>query len=194
LTNLTTGTSVTLMFQIGGGQLIAGCSPVPIGGSDEDDVDVLFDDEAPDNVQDQTEAKGWLQPFGSLSVFQGEPEAGDWEMSVVDHIGGVAIGTFHGFGITFLLQRPPTATDVDGDNRLDSCDDCPNDPAKFAPGVCGCGTSDNNIDTDGNIDCNPPPLDVTGSPCCGAVGLAALPLATLMLTAMRFAGRNRRRK
>lgn len=32
-------------------------------------------------------------------------------------------------------------------------DDCPNDPAKVEPGVCGCGTADTDTDGDGIPDC-----------------------------------------
>lgn len=33
-------------------------------------------------------------------------------------------------------------------------DDCPGDPAKTAPGVCGCGVSDRDADRDGVRDCH----------------------------------------
>ena len=39
--------------------------------------------------------------------------------------------------------------DSDGDGAGDACDGCPNDPAKIAGGVCGCGTPD--------VDVNPAP-------------------------------------
>lgn len=32
--------------------------------------------------------------------------------------------------------------DSDGDGRPDGDDPCPNDPAKVAPGYCGCGTKE----------------------------------------------------
>ncbi|MFQ5502525.1 MAG: dockerin type I domain-containing protein, partial [Phycisphaerae bacterium] len=46
------------------------------------------------------------------------------------------------------------AADTDGDGIIDSCDGCPNDPAKLDPGTCGCGAVDT-IDTDGDgvVDC-----------------------------------------
>lgn len=43
--------------------------------------------------------------------------------------------------------------DGDGDATPDCLDGCPADPAKIAPGVCGCGTSDADADTDGAADC-----------------------------------------
>ena len=33
-------------------------------------------------------------------------------------------------------------------------DNCPSDPAKTAPGICGCGVSDVDSDSDGIVDCN----------------------------------------
>ncbi len=36
----------------------------------------------------------------------------------------------------------------------DSADNCPNDPNKTEPGVCGCGTPDIDTDRDGTLDCN----------------------------------------
>lgn len=42
--------------------------------------------------------------------------------------------------------------DADGDGFI--CDDlCPDDPNKSEPGVCGCGTSDEDLDNDGIPDC-----------------------------------------
>lgn len=46
--------------------------------------------------------------------------------------------------------------DTDQDGRPDSCDNCPDDPDKFEPGVCGCGISDIDSDDDGTPDCNDP--------------------------------------
>ncbi|MFH0905217.1 MAG: hypothetical protein V1826_00640 [bacterium] len=33
-------------------------------------------------------------------------------------------------------------------------DNCPNDPNKTQPGICGCGTPDTDTDGDGTLDCN----------------------------------------
>jgi hypothetical protein len=45
-------------------------------------------------------------------------------------------------------------TDADGDGAADCNDQCPNDAAKTAPGVCGCGVADFDSDNDGTFDCN----------------------------------------
>ncbi len=45
-------------------------------------------------------------------------------------------------------------TDSDGDGRIDACDGCPNDPAKTAPGQCGCGVPDTDSDGDGTANCH----------------------------------------
>lgn len=37
--------------------------------------------------------------------------------------------------------------------RVGSVDECPNDPAKTAPGICGCGVSDADSDGDGTANC-----------------------------------------
>jgi len=47
-----------------------------------------------------------------------------------------------------------TATDSDGDGTPDCNDNCPNDPNKTDPGICGCGVADTDSDGDGTPDCN----------------------------------------
>ena len=43
--------------------------------------------------------------------------------------------------------------DIDGDGSGDDCDGCPTDPAKIAPGACGCGNPDTDTDGDSVADC-----------------------------------------
>ncbi len=43
--------------------------------------------------------------------------------------------------------------DTDGDGVGDLCEDCPLDPLKLEPGLCGCGTPDTDDDGDGFIHC-----------------------------------------
>ncbi len=44
-------------------------------------------------------------------------------------------------------------TDSDNDGTPNCNDQCPNDPLKLAPGVCGCGVPDTDSDKDGILDC-----------------------------------------
>lgn len=46
--------------------------------------------------------------------------------------------------------------DSDGDSLRDVCDECPDDPGKWEPGICGCGIADTDSDFDGIPDCNDP--------------------------------------
>ena len=61
---------------------------------------------------------------------------------------------------------------IDGDGTVYCEDGCPNDPAKTEPGICGCGTPDDDTDGDGVADCNDccddtipdTPVDADGCP------------------------------
>jgi hypothetical protein len=60
--------------------------------------------------------------------------------------------------------------DADNDGTPDSSDNCPNDPGKTEPGICGCGIADKDTDLDGHLDCfdncptvfNPFQIDLDG--------------------------------
>ncbi len=62
-------------------------------------------------------------------------------------------------GATFFLVVPDCddalgrGPDTDGDGVRDACDDCRHDPSKAQPGVCGCGTPDDDVDANGVMDC-----------------------------------------
>jgi len=49
---------------------------------------------------------------------------------------------------------PIEENDSDGDGTPDCNDNCPNDPSKTEPGICGCGTPDTDSDGDGTADCS----------------------------------------
>ncbi len=58
--------------------------------------------------------------------------------------------------------------DTDGDGVIDACDNCPDDPHKSVPGVCGCGVAQTDSDADGVPDCiddcpNVPNTDTDGN-------------------------------
>jgi hypothetical protein len=63
-----------------------------------------------------------------------------------------AVSTAAGGGQAFTLTW--SALDTDADGTIDCLDGCPNDPAKTAPGQCGCGIADTDTDADGTADCN----------------------------------------
>lgn len=48
---------------------------------------------------------------------------------------------------------PCTVTDSDGDGSSDCADGCPTDPNKTSAGICGCGSSDADANTNGTPDC-----------------------------------------
>lgn len=59
----------------------------------------------------------------------------------------------------------PDQENADEDAFGDACDNCPFDFSKREPGVCGCGTADDDRDGDGTPDCvlfPPPPPDTDG--------------------------------
>jgi hypothetical protein len=61
-----------------------------------------------------------------------------------------AVGAAPGNAFTLTWALP----DADGDGTPDACDGCPSDPAKVAPGQCGCGVPDTDTDGDGTADCH----------------------------------------
>jgi hypothetical protein len=60
--------------------------------------------------------------------------------------------------------------DSDGDGTPDGGDGCPADPAKTAPGTCGCGVTDTDTDGDGTADCNDACADDPAKTVPGACG------------------------
>lgn len=60
------------------------------------------------------------------------------------------------WNVTFRIHGEPVFDpefDSDGDGSPDGSDGCPADPAKTAPGTCGCGIADRDSDADGVVDC-----------------------------------------
>ncbi|MBN1652354.1 MAG: LamG domain-containing protein [Deltaproteobacteria bacterium] len=57
-----------------------------------------------------------------------------------------------------LIREDATVSDTDSSSPpIDAStdeDECPEDPDKTTPGVCGCGVSDTDEDGDGTLDCN----------------------------------------
>lgn len=69
--------------------------------------------------------------------------------TVSDRSGSGNAGTI--FGATWAISPP--VDDRDDDGLPDAEDGCPDDPAKFSPGECGCGVPDDDTDGDGTADC-----------------------------------------
>lgn len=61
-------------------------------------------------------------------------------------------------------------SDTDGDGTPDLIDNCPNDPTKTEPGICGCGVADTDSDGDGVADCNDGCIDDPNKTAPGACG------------------------
>ena len=52
-----------------------------------------------------------------------------------------------------ICQGYDDTIDADGDGTPDGCDECPNDPFKVEPSICGCGIDDTDSDLDDIADC-----------------------------------------
>ncbi len=83
--------------------------------------------------------------------------------------------------------------DEDDDGVPDANDNCPNDPNKLDPGICGCGVSDADTDGDGTPDCfdrcpdDPTSIDCPGACGCGngMDGMMVMPMMLLGIGWMR---------
>ena len=84
-----------------------------------------------------------------------------------------------GNALTEICCQAEDEADADEDGTCDIADECPLDPGKVVPGVCGCGVPDVDSDQDGTLDCNDlcpmDPTRVEPTPCgCGASASADL--------------------
>ena len=57
-------------------------------------------------------------------------------------------------GGSYLGDGTQCAGDIDQDGVDGACEECPNDPFKTVPGICGCGSRDIDSDFDSFLDCN----------------------------------------
>jgi hypothetical protein len=83
-----------------------------------------------------------------------------------------ALAAEAGGGSNYTLTWSLMDTDLDG--TADCFDGCPSDPAKIAPGLCGCGVADVDSDGDGTANCldgcpNDPAKIAAGQCGCGAL-------------------------
>jgi sugar lactone lactonase YvrE len=131
-----------------------------------------FADPANDSTADRV--------FGQVDFVTGTQNVGGVSASTLFDVGGVAADSagnvYAGDRFNNRVLRYNVAPDADGDGVPDGADNCPNnanadqanadgdgvgnacdgcplDPAKTAPGVCGCGVADTDSDGDGVADC-----------------------------------------
>jgi len=69
-------------------------------------------------------------------------------------------------------------SDQDGDTACDSQDGCPTDVGKVAPGLCGCGVSEDDRDLDGTPDCLDACPDDAAKTAAGACGCGMVDVDT----------------
>ena len=140
-----------------------------IGGTGEDLVATVFDDEAPMAIVDFDDSDfapftGSWQPAGSLDDLIGEAIDGDWVLDITDDAGG-DVGALADWTLDFVVGTF-TGVDADLDGALAGCGDCDDaDPTAFPGGleICGdgidqdCDTADLVADVDGDtfaaLDC-----------------------------------------
>ena len=102
-----------------------------------------------DSLNFQGTVVGGNTPFSYSWNFDGGATNADQEDP-----GDVIFPTEGNFEVVF------TVTDDNGDMGTDTVtvtvnvDNCPGDPNKSDPGICGCGVTDTDTDTDGTMDCN----------------------------------------
>lgn len=96
-----------------------------------------------DNVAAQS-----LPPSQALAAFYGIDPNGIWKLVVSDNA-NQDTGNIN----EWRLTMKSCSTDTDADGSGDSFDSCPADPAKTAPGVCGCGVADSDPESDGIYVC-----------------------------------------
>ncbi len=87
-------------------------------------------------------------PLSPLSQLDGIDPNGTWTLKIFDDA-NQDTGTLNNWSLILRSCSKDTDQDGLGDNN----DTCPSDPAKNAPGVCGCGVADADSDSSGVTDC-----------------------------------------
>lgn len=105
----------------------------------------------PDECEDDSDGDGAIDPCDGCPSDPAKAAPGQCGCGNADTDGD-------GDGVADCVDNCPTVAnpgqeDADGDGDGDACDGCPNDPAKSAPGACGCGNADTDSDGDGVADC-----------------------------------------
>ena len=93
-------------------------------------------------------------PFGQIkSDWSAQGEPAHWSGTFTLDPGIYAFVDFIGVSCTLYFNCENPTLDSDGDGFIDCADDCPNDPNKTSPGICGCDVADEDSDGDGIADC-----------------------------------------
>lgn len=85
------------------------------------------------------------RPFGALFASSAN---GNWTLTVADEEAGDT-GVLNGW----TIDVETCGVDSDGDGISDDFDNCPSDPQKLEPGLCGCGINDSDSNNNGITDC-----------------------------------------
>lgn len=133
----------------------------------------------------------WVDPvckriYWTLSGFcntdtDGKVLGADLDATKVDEL-------FTGLLILTSVTVEPSP-DTDGDGTPNCNDQCPNDPAKTAPGTCGCGTADTDANGNGTADCMDP-MPMAGGGCCAPGAM----MTTILTPAFLLGWKLRRRR
>ncbi|HWL95332.1 MAG TPA: proprotein convertase P-domain-containing protein, partial [Phycisphaerae bacterium] len=143
LTHFPTNKDLSLFSDIGG------------NGNNGNNMNVTLNDETVTDIaqgpclQSNQACNGPFRPQfpAQLSLFDGIDPRGQWRLLITD-----SSTADTGFLIEWGLIL--TLADTDGDGVSDIEDECADDAAKSAAGLCGCGVSDNDADDDGTPDCS----------------------------------------
>ena len=76
-------------------------------------------------------------------------------------VAGLAKQSHHNEGQLREMYQKFKKLDSDGDGKFDCFDNCPADPNKFMPGICGCGVSDALVE---HLDFYPTLVEAAGLP------------------------------
>ncbi len=120
---------------------LCGCGIADAGDADNDGTIDCLDGCPDDPNKTEPGACGCGEPEGSCADCNGDENG----TAFIDGCGTCVEGNT---GLT------ADTSDSDGDGTLDCNDNCPDDPNKTEPGICGCGESDVDSDNDGTADCN----------------------------------------
>ncbi|MCP3979767.1 MAG: DNRLRE domain-containing protein [bacterium] len=130
-----------------------GCGNPETDTDSDDDPDCIDPDDDNDGVSDANEIADGSDPLDPN-------QCGDADLDTCDDC---SVGV-DGFGPLDDSNPWNDGPDGDGDGTCDATDGCPEDPEKTAPGVCGCGVTEdvNDTDMDGDVNCLDPDDDNDG--------------------------------